>query len=189
MRTGVGLHAAPELRGFNEDLAEYYNLPRFGIGGVSGSKNVDQQAALEAALTLLTSTWAGAQLIHDVGYMDNGKTGALDQLVICHEIIGWIKQYMKDISINEETLALDLIDEVVRKDGDFLQTEHTLRHFKEDFYPELLDRHDHGTWQAQGGQSLRNKARKKVDELLREHQPIPLPAATIKELQAIADEE
>ena len=57
---------------------------------------------------------AGAQLIHDVGYMDNGKTGALDQLVICHEIIGWIKQYMKDVSINEETLALDLIDEVVK---------------------------------------------------------------------------
>lgn len=189
MRTGVGLHAAPELRGFNEDMAEYYKLPRFGIGGVSGSKDVDQQAALEAALTLLTLTWAGAQLIHDVGYLDNGKTGALEELVICHEIIGWIKQYMKDISLNEETLALDLIDEVVRNNGDFLQTEHTLRHYKEDFYPELLDRHNHGTWQEQGGLSLRDRARKKVDELLREHQPVPFPAATVKALRAVVDEE
>jgi trimethylamine--corrinoid protein Co-methyltransferase len=189
MRTGVGLHAAPEVRGFNEDMAEYYNLPRFGIGGVTGSKDVDQQAALEAALTLLTSTWAGAQLIHDVGYMDNGKTGALDQLVICHEIIGWIKQYMIDISINEETLALDLIDEVVQNNGDFLQTEHTLRHFKEDFYPELLDRQDYGSWQKQGGLSLRDKARRKVDELLREHQPVPLTAATLKDLKAIVEKE
>ena len=51
MHTMAGLHAAAEIRGFNEDIAEYYMLPRFGIGGLTGSKEVDQQAAYEAALT------------------------------------------------------------------------------------------------------------------------------------------
>lgn len=161
MRTAVGLHAAPEIRGFNEDMAEYYKLPRFGIGGATGAKEVDQQAALEAALTLLVSTLSGAQLIHDVGYMDNGTTGSLEQLVICHEIIGWIKQFAKDLTINDETLALDLIDEVVKKNTDFFQSEHTLLHYKEDFYPELLDRHNYGAWQAEGALSLRERAEKK----------------------------
>lgn len=177
MRTMVGLHAAPELRGFNEDLAEYYGLPRFGIGGLCGSKVVDQQAAYEAAMTLLISTMSGAQLIHDVGYMDNGTTGALDQLVICHEMIGWIKQYMKEIAVDAENLALDLIDEVVRNDSDFLQTQHTLEHFREDFYPELTERQNYDTWQEQGSTTLRERAAKKVDQLLKEHRPVPLTAA------------
>ena len=185
MRTMVGLHAAPEIRGFNEDMAEYYELPRFGIGGVCGSKEVDQQAALEAALTLLASTLAGAQLVHDVGYMDNGTTGALDQLVICHEIIGWIKQYMKDVTVDDETLALALIDEVVRNNTDFLQAEHTLRHYKEDHYPELLDRQNYDAWQAQGATTLRDRARRRVDEILEDHRPIPLPADTANALYAI----
>lgn len=187
MRTMVGLQAAPEVRGFNEDMAEHYQLPRFGMGGQCGSKVVDQQAAAEAALTLLSSTLAGAQLIHDVGYMDNGTTGALDQLVICHEIIGWIRQYMKHVDMNNETLALDLIDEIVKRDGDFLQTDHTLRHYKEDYYSELLDRQNYHAWQAQGAATLRERAGRKVDSILKEHRPIPLPTDTSKALSAIVN--
>lgn len=175
MRTTVGLHAAPELRGFNEDMAEYYGLPRFGIGGLSGSKAVDAQAAYEAALTLLISTLGGAQLIHDVGYMDNGTTGALDQLVLCHEIIGWVKQAVKELVVDDETLALDLIAQVVDNDSDFLQTDHTLRHYKEDYYPALTDRGLFDAWQAEGALTLQERARRKVDQILDEHQPPPLP--------------
>ena len=188
MRTLVGLHAAPELRGFNEDLAEHYRLPRFGIGGVCGAKEVDQQAALEAALTLLASTLSGAQLIHDVGYMDNGTTGALDQLVICHEMIGWVKQYVKNVEVSDDTLALDVIDEVVERDGDFLQADHTFRHCREDWYPELLDRLNYETWQAQGATTLRDRAKGKVEEVLREHRPDPLPAGVAKTLRAMIED-
>jgi len=92
MKTTVGLHSGPERRGFNEELAHFYRLPCFGIGGTSASKCVDQQAALEAALTLITSVQAGAQLIHDVGYMDSGTTTSLDPMLICHEIIDWVKK-------------------------------------------------------------------------------------------------
>ena len=185
MGTMVGLLAAPEVRGFNEDLAEYYQLPRFGIGGMCGSKAVDQQAAYEAAITLLTSTLAGAGLIHDVGYMDNGTTGALDQLVICHEIIGWVKRYMKQLTVDDETLALDVIAEVVEKDGSFLETEHTLRHFREDYYPELTDRDNYDNWQAEGSLTLRDRARTAVDQILKEEHTATLATATLEELRSL----
>ncbi len=185
MRTMVGLHAAPEVRGFNEDMAEYYELPRFGIGGLCGSKAVDQQAAYEAALTLVTSAAAGAQLIHDVGYMDNGTTGALDQLVICHEVIGWVKKYMEQLTVDDETLALDLIDEVVKKDGDFLETEHTLRHFREDYYPELTEREHYDRWQEEGSLTLRDRVRARVDQILTEHRTPTLPAETLEKLRSL----
>ena len=175
MRTAVGQHAAPEARGFQADMAHFYRLPCFGIGGLSGSKTVDQQAALEAALTLLEATLGGSQLIHDVGFMNNGATGSLEQLVICHEIIGWIKHYLPGLRIDAETLALDLVDEI-GPDGEFLGTEHTVRHVREDWYPELLDRQGRDAWVAQGGLDLLEKARHKVDEILEAYEPCVIPS-------------
>lgn len=186
MRSMVGQHAAPEIRGHNEDMAEYYGLPRFGIGGLCGSKTVDQQAALESALTLLASAQAGAQLIHDVGYMDNGTTGALDQLVICHEIIGWVKQYMRELEVTDETLALDVIQQVVDADEDFLQTEHTAAHYRDDHYPGLLDRGHYDTWHAEGKQTLRDKARASVNAILEAHTRRDLPGRLVERLEAFA---
>ena len=188
MRTTVGLHSAPEVRGFNEELAHYYNLPCFGIGGTSASKAVDQQAALEASLTLITSTLAGAQLIHDVGYMDSGTTSALTQVVICHEIIAWIKQYMRGLVIDEESLALHVVEEV-GTDGNFIETEHTLRHFKEDEYPELRDHRRYDDWLALGGTTLKDRAKEKVEKLLAEHVPPPLDEEIRKALRKVVQKE
>ena len=175
MRLMVGQHAAPEARGFNADLAHFYRLPSFGIGGVSGAKEVDQQAALEAALTLFEATLAGEQLIHDVGYLENGLTGSFEQFLICHEIIGWIKAYLPGLEITQETLALDVIEEAA-EGKEFMTSENTVRHFRDDWYPELLDRADHATWIAADAKTLREKARSKVDELLASFEAPPIPA-------------
>ena len=166
MRRMVGQHSAPEIRGFREEMLHYYGLPGFGIGGTAGAKTIDSQSSFEAAVTLLTSVQAGAQLIHDVGYMDNGATGSLEQVVICHEIIGWIKAYMQPLVVNDETLALDAIREVVARDGDFLGSDNTLRHFREDHYPDLIDRQNYDGWADEGASLLRDRARSYVKNLL-----------------------
>jgi trimethylamine--corrinoid protein Co-methyltransferase len=186
MKTTVGLHSAPEIRGFNEELAHYYKLPCFGIGGTSASKTVDQQAALEAALTLITSVQAGAQLIHDVGYMDSGTTTSMNQVVICHEIISWVKQYMKGLVVDEENLALPVIHEI-GPDGSHLSTEHTLAHFREDWYPELLDQHRYDDWLRAGAETLEDRARKKVDKILNEHRSPAMTESVLKTLQKMAE--
>ncbi len=187
MRTTVGLHSAPEIRGFQEDLAHWYGHPSFGIGGTSASKCVDQQAALEAALTLMSSTLSGAHLIHDVGYLESGLTGSLPHLVICHEIIAWLKAYMKGLEINDETLALDVIDEVA-PDGNFMDTPHTLRHVREDHYPELRNQKRFEDWFAEGALSLLDRATKKVEAILSAHQPRKLPEEVRRKIEKIADE-
>jgi trimethylamine--corrinoid protein Co-methyltransferase len=166
MQHMVGQHAAPEIRGFNEELLHFYGLPGFGIGGVTGSKTVDSQAALEAVLTLMASVHAGAHLIHDVGYMDNGVTGSLVQLTICDEIISWIKAYVKPLVIDEETIALDAIREVVSEGGDFLGAKNTAEHFKEDLYPRLPDRQNYDSWYQAGATRLRERAQELVVEVL-----------------------
>lgn len=187
MQHMVGQQSPPEIRGFNEEMLHYYKLPGFGIGGNTGAKTVDQQAALEAALSLLTSVQAGAHLIHDVGYMDNGVTGSLEFLTICDEIINWIKAYMKPLIVNKETLALDAIKEVVKTDADFLSSNNTLNHFRDDLYPKLLDRRNFNSWEADGEKTMRQRANEMVEEILSEPVEEYLTEEKLKAIQTIVD--
>jgi trimethylamine--corrinoid protein Co-methyltransferase len=91
MKTMVSPYCEPDHRGIPHGLAHHYNLPMFGLGGCSDSKMVDQQAAAEAALTMMAETLGGANLIHDLGYLESGLSGSLAQLVLCNEIVSWIE--------------------------------------------------------------------------------------------------
>ena len=173
MRTMVGVYESPEGRNGRAELAHYYGLPVFGLAGASDAKVPDQQAAAEAALSMLIEVFYGVNLIHDVGYLESGKCNSFEQLVMCDEIINYIKRFMQGLEVSEETLALDLIHQVGHQ-GDFLSSAHTMRHFRDDWYPKLFDRNHFEGWQAAGGRTLRQKARERIDESLAEHQPEPL---------------
>ena len=52
---------------------------------------------------------AGLNLIHDVGYMDNGMVCSTAQLVLGNENIGMAKRFIRGIEVNHKTLARELI--------------------------------------------------------------------------------
>lgn len=184
MRTTVDAYADPTNRVMLVELAHRYGLPIFGLTGCSDSKLPDEQAAAEAAFSIILETLAGAQLAHDVGYLDSGTLNSIEQIVICNELIAYTKRFMQGLEVNEETLALDLIDEV-GPHGDFVTTDHTLRHFREDWYPELFDRRKHDAWKAAGGKTLRERAREKALHILETHRPEPLPADVQRKVDEI----
>jgi len=184
MRTLVSSYCAPDVRGMAQELAHYYNLPVFGLAGASESKLADGQAGAEAALTLLVDTLSGANLIHDLGYLESGLTFSLAQLVICNEIVDWIGHFMAGFEINDETLALDLIDEA-GPDGHHLGTKHTRDHFREHWYPQVFERDTYDNWLARGGQSLTERAAERVEEILTAHRPEPLPEDVTRRLREI----
>jgi trimethylamine--corrinoid protein Co-methyltransferase len=186
MRTMVGPYCPPDPIGVTHALAHHYNLPMFGLGGCSESKLVDGQAAAEAALTLMAETLGGANLIHDLGYLESGLCGSLAQLVICNEIVGWIEHLVAPVEINDETLALDLIDDV-GPDGQFLDTEHTLAHFREHWYPDVFERGNYDQWQAAGGKSLVERAAERVEKILEEHKPEPLPEDVARAVHTVVE--
>lgn len=186
MKTTTQPYADPEKRGNAIDFANYIGLPTFSLGGCSESKKVDQQAAAEAALTLFTDAIFGGNLIHDVGYLESGLSGSLSQLAICNEIISWLEAFMKETEINDDTLALDLIDQV-GPDGQYLDNPHTLKHFKERWYPSLFERSNYDSWQKKGGLDLGERANIKVDKILAEHKPEPLAPDVKKAVHAIVE--
>jgi len=165
MKTMVLPYVEPAGKAFALEMNFYYNLPAFSTGGCSDSKLLDEQAIMESALSLLYTALRGGNMIHDIGYMESGLTGSLELVAICDETVSWLKASMRGLEINEETLALDLINEHALS-GDFLGTEHTLHHVREGWQPRLIDRHNYEQWMAAGGNSMRERARLKIDEIL-----------------------
>jgi len=185
MKTMVVPYVDPDCKAYGLEMSHYYNLPAFNWGGMSDSKLLDEQAIMEATLSLFAATLNGGNLIHDVGYMESGLTGSLELVVICDEIISWLKAFMQGLEINEETLALDVIHEHALS-GDFLGAEHTVRHVREGWGPRLVDRHNYDQWVQKGATSMGDRAEAKIDEILSAEPERILPLEIEQEIKEIA---
>ena len=184
MNSMISLYAAPDGGPSAWDLAHFYEIPIFGFAGCSDAKLFDAQAAAEVTLTLFVNAINGANLIHDIGLLDSAMTGSLELVAFCDEIIGWLRQYLRRLEVSEETLALDLIHET-GAGGQFLATEHTLRHVHETWRPALFDRRSYDRWSAQGGLTALERANRKVKEIVGNHRAEPLSAEVKESLAAI----
>lgn len=183
MRTMVYGYASPDQRATAIALSRWADLPTFSLAGASDAKTVDQQAAAEAALSLAVESLAGPDVVHDLGYLESGLTYSFAQLAICDEIVGWLRHLRAPYDTSDEALALDLIDEV-GADGQFLAARHTLRHFRELYYPNLFERATYEVWREKDGGTLADRAGDRVDQIL-EAAPEPKPLACDEELLAI----
>ena len=109
------------------------------VSGCTDAKIVDEQALIEGAISIMLTAMGGANLNHDVGYIEHGNCASLEHLSICDDIIGYARKIVKGIEVNPETLAVDVIDRV-GPGGNFLADEHTMRNFKtETWYPRLIN--------------------------------------------------
>jgi trimethylamine--corrinoid protein Co-methyltransferase len=170
------------------EMSHYYDLPSWGYGGTSDSQIPDGQATFEAGLLTFLSLFSGANLNHDLGYLDFGRTASLDMIVICDEIIGQIRRMKNGIPVNDEMLALDAIREVGPK-GHFLTHAHTLKHLRTtQWRPKLLHRMGHDKWEELGAPSLLDRARKRLLEIVENHRPVAIPKEKAQAIQGLVDQ-
>jgi trimethylamine---corrinoid protein Co-methyltransferase len=194
LRSMMTLYAAPDAGAAAWGMAHHYGLPIFGFAGVSDSKVFDTQAAAEATLSLWEAALFGANLVHDIGLLDNAMTGSLELVAFCDEVVGWLRQYMRPIEISEETLALDVIGQVAPTEGrttagTFLDTGHTLRHVREAWQPALFDRRARHRWVADGACTAEDRANCHVRQVIESHHTEPLAADAITALAEIVAED
>ncbi len=188
MRTTVATYSSPEFmlhcRAFSELGQRYYHLPTWGFSGCTDSKVPDVQAGADSALWILWTALSGANLVHDIGYVESGMTCSPEMIVLCDEIIGFVRRLTGGVEVSAETLALDTIDEV-GPGGDYLIADHTLRHYKECWYPKIFDRLSHQSWEKAGSPSIVDRARTVARDAVSRHEPVPLPEAALETLRAL----
>jgi trimethylamine--corrinoid protein Co-methyltransferase len=197
MRTMVDIFSWPEHRAVYSSLLHWYGLPMWTLGGVTDAKLPDQQAAAEAALTLLADAVSGGHMIHDIGFMESAYTGSLTQVVLCDDIAGWVKAFLAPVEITDEALGLDVIDDVGPGEL-FLKHKHTRRHARDRWQPQVFDRRSRDEWLAGGaggpaaagsigGLDATAVAAARVERMLAEHEVPPLPADVDAAIHAIIE--
>jgi trimethylamine--corrinoid protein Co-methyltransferase len=187
---GVGLMcmAGPEMSlalAAQAEVAQHLGLPTWGLAGSTEAKVLDAQAGAESAFHILAQGLAGLNLIHDVGYMDMGMVCAVEQLILGNENIGMTKRFLRGIELTPETLARDVIASV-GPGGNFLQTEHTLRHFRDELWrPTVFTRQPYARWQETGAKDTAARVREEIVRITETHQPAPLGDKTRAQLAEI----
>ena len=187
MRTTIFVYGSPEMSlmvAAMAQMAQHYRLPFFGTAGCSDAKFPDAQSAAEAAFSCLSSALSGANLVHDCGWLDHGSIASPAYLVLVNEILHMVNRFMEGMPVNDETLALDLIDKV-GPGGHYLREEHTLEHFRDIWYSDLFDRSIHARWLEQGEKGFDQCLREQTEKVMK-HQPAPLPQDVVRELDRMA---
>lgn len=188
LKTMVGNYVLADEQGVPTSMGKYYGLPVFGLGGSTDSKVLDQQCGMEATLSLMTALLHGANIVHDVGFMDAGLQGSLQMIAICNDHIGFLRAATAGVVVNDETLGLDVIEEL-GPTGNYLDHPHTLKHFKEPFYSRLADKGTYSQWMERGATTMEERAARQVDKILSSHEPEPLPADVQASLKKIVERE
>ena len=154
-------------------MANYYGLPNSVIAGATDSKIADAQSGYEKSLTVTLAAQAGCNLITQACGMQASLMGcALESYVIDNDMLGTILKSLSGVSVNEETLALSSIEEVVHGDGHFLGRDETLARMQSDFvYPEIGDRRSIDEWVVDGARDIRSVAIDRTRQILKHHHP------------------
>ncbi|MGI6678340.1 MAG: trimethylamine methyltransferase family protein [Dehalobacterium sp.] len=187
MGSTIFSYGAPELSlllAGLADVAHYLRIPMFGTAGCTDACIIDEQAGMEAAISIAMTNMSGANLNHDTGYSEYGTTSNLDLVVIADEVLGMARRLTKGIRVDQETLALDLIEKV-GPGGKFGDEEHTKEHMKENYVPRLVNRAAREIFEKAGSKPLTQVANEKVRDIINYHEPAPLPkdmAAKIRDI-------
>jgi trimethylamine--corrinoid protein Co-methyltransferase len=183
MRSGKYLAGTVELGLCNAaitQMAHFYKLPIYNSAGMTEAKIPDIQAGMEKAQSVIQVALAGANFIHHAaGMLEDMSTIAYEQFVIDNEMLGMAMRAVRGIEVNDETLALDVIDRV-GPGGHYLMDEHTLRYMRSElYYPSaVFDRQGRDMWEEAGATDARTRAQEIARRILAEHEPQPLDPAT-----------
>jgi len=121
-----------------------------------------------------------------MGMLELGITFSLTQLVIDNEIVKMVKEVVKGIDINDESMALEVITQV-GPGGNFLSAEHTLRHMREQSHSKLIDRRMWQPWESSGKKDFAQRAHEEALSILENHKPEPLPPEVLSALHSIVE--
>lgn len=188
MRTAVSNWGGPEVGvsgACAAQLAHRIGMACDSYGFSSSVSIVDAQFAYERFSNAFIPALAGVDILSGVGTADSGMVGAHEIAVLDNEMIGMMKHTIEGVDVNEETLAFDLIKNVIANDQMFLAEEHTIKymHLGAVWMSKIANRS-----QPQEGEVVEGilaGARAQAREILDSHNPEPLSETVQAELDDI----
>lgn len=191
LRNGNNVWGNPEMglaSAATVQIAHRYNMIADVYGVTSDVHGWGMQMGLERMITGLMPAMAGADNLSGIGgAWDNAAS--YESLVIDNEIFEDVFRAVRGIEVDEERLAVDVIDKVGHM-GNFLAQTHTMKYLRlgEIRNSPLYDKRTGERTRKEGLRQLQEDARTEVRKILREHQPEPLGKDVERELEKVVKE-
>lgn len=139
-------------------------------------------------MTGMLAALSGANIIYGAGMLESGLTFSHAQLVMDNDIFAMIRKVMQGISVDDESLAVDLIHSV-GIGGNFLTEEHTMKYMRTiNSKPRLIDRRNRQGWEERGSKDMAQSAAEVACDILKNHKPDPLSPVAVSALRRIVEE-
>jgi trimethylamine--corrinoid protein Co-methyltransferase len=167
-------------------LSAYYGLPCRSGGSLTDAKLPDMQAGIESTYSLLSAAIAGVDFVlQSCGILESFNSICFEKIIADEENIRMANRYVNGFEVNEETLVLDLIDQI-GPGGTFIGSDHTFEHFKDDFLQaDLMSKEGYEPWVRSGKKDLFESAAQKADSIIANYKIPELSETQIQYLNGL----
>jgi trimethylamine--corrinoid protein Co-methyltransferase len=125
------------------EIAHYLGLPCRAGGGLTDSHLPDMQAGIESTMGLAAVARCGVDyVLHGTGTISSVNAVSFEKLIVDDELVGMIRARNLPIVVDDETLALDVVD-AVGPGGSYLSETHTAAHCRDYTRPTFFNRRRH----------------------------------------------
>ena len=191
LRNGKNIWGVPEMAlasAATVQIAHKYRMIADVYGVTSDANDWGIQMGLERMNLALVPAMAGADNLSGIGGAWEAAA-SYELLVIDNEIYSDVFRTVRGIGVNDERLALDIIDKVGPM-GNYLAQQHTMKYLRmgEIRNSALYDKRTAERAKKEGIKPLQVAAREVVKKILKEHEPTPLGKDVERELSKIVKE-
>ena len=193
MRTGALDMGMPE-EGMSSLLVsaccKRYNIPVDSYGFGTGATIPGIQATMEKTFSGMLMALGNPFMVTGGGHLGNAMVTSPEQLVIENEMIRVLKRIRQTVTIDEDSIGVDIFKKFIYEKEDIISNEHTIRHIREG---ELME---YGIEQWMPNQELEkekvldqyDRANLIVEEIISSHSVPPFEPSVDKKIKQILDE-
>jgi trimethylamine--corrinoid protein Co-methyltransferase len=160
----------------------------WGVPALAGAFSMDSpqpdtwQLGRDSVYTAFMTALAGAEMAEGLGMLRASTLLLPEQIIYDDEIYHTHRHLAQGIDTSGEGLALDVITAAGPR-AHFLSQKHTRQHVRDIWMPELS--HPAPLPSGEHLPDIRERARAKLDQILRDHHPPPLAEVAQRELVEI----
>jgi len=192
MRTLIYPYGRPERQIVNlmmADMAKHYGATFRGHCGQTDAKRPSAEAGAQKALTTIPTLLSCGRTQVAAGLLSVDEVFSPIQMIIDDEFTAALKRLVRGCDVSEETLAVDVI-KAVGCGGLFIDTEHTAKHFRSEFWePRIWSREMFDSWVGAGAKTDVDRAREIYGDIMSQPEPEPrISEDTERRLKKIMDD-
>ena len=191
MRSGAPIWGNPEVGMMSAgtvQIGHFYHLP-VNVYGLAGSGYAtDMQSGYERAINAIVPALAGADELSGVGEMAGGVCSSNAQIVIDNDIFGMIQRVRRGFKVDEDSLAVEIIEHAMDTTRNFLREPHTRKYLRAgEVWSGRLGVQEIGwdMWSDAGSPTVMERAQAEAERILATHEVPPLADEQMRALEEI----